>query len=91
MFKKGIVYGIILIILILFFGFMPKLKNENKFKLKILTNGIINKFIILAIISIIAIEDMTLGIVLLILFLSILNMNISKQDSRDGFLNYFIK
>jgi len=91
MFKKGIVYGIVLIILILFFGFMPKLKNENKFKLKILTNGIINKFIILAIISIIAIEDMTLGIVLLILFLSILNMNISKQDSRDGFLNYFIK
>jgi hypothetical protein len=91
MFKKGIVYGIVLIILILFFGFIPKLKNENKFKLKILTNGIINKFIILVIISIVAIEDMTLGIVLLILFLSILNMNISKQDSRDGFLNYFTK
>ena len=73
MFKKGIVNGIVLIILILFFGFMPKLKNENKFKLKILTNGIINKFIILVIISIVAIEDMTLGIVLLILFISILN------------------
>jgi hypothetical protein len=87
MFKKGIVYGIILIILILFFGFIPKLKNENKFKLKILTNGIINKFIILVIISIVAIEDMTLGLVLLILFLSILNMNISK----DGFLDYFTK
>jgi hypothetical protein len=87
MFKKGIVYGIILIILILFFGFIPKLKNENKFKLKILTNGIINKFIILVIISIVAMEDMTLGLVLLILFLSILNMNISK----DGFLDYFTK
>ena len=87
MFKKGIVYGIVLIVLILFFGFMPKLKNENKFKLKILTNGIINKFIILVIISIVAIEDMTLGIVLLILFISILNMNISK----DGFLDYFTK
>jgi hypothetical protein len=87
MFKKGIVYGIILIILILFFGFIPKLKNENKFKLKILTNGIINKFIILVIISIVAMEDMTIGLVLLILFLSILNMNISK----DGFLDYFTK
>jgi hypothetical protein len=30
---------------------------------------------------------MTLGLVLLILFLSILNMNISK----DGFLDYFTK
>ena len=87
MFKKGIVYGIVLIILILFFGFIPKLKNENKFKLKILTNGIINKFIILVIISIVAMEDMTIGLVLLILFLSILNMNISK----DGFLDYFTK
>jgi CRISPR/Cas system CMR-associated protein Cmr3 (group 5 of RAMP superfamily) len=87
MFKKGIVYGIILIILILFFGFIPKLKNKNKFKLKILTNGIINKFIILVIISIVAMEDMTIGLVLLILFLSILNMNISK----DGFLDYFTK
>jgi len=91
MFKKGIVYGIILIILILFFGFIPKLKNENKFKLKILTNGIINKFIILVIISIVAMEDMTLGLVLLILFLSILNMNISEKESKDGFLNYFTK
>ena len=91
MFKKGIVYGIVLIILILFFGFMPKLRNKDKFKLKVLTNGIINKFIILLIVSIVAMEDMTLGIVLLIILLGILNMNITKDEGRDGFLNYFTK
>ena len=43
-------YSVLTFILVLLFGFMPKLSNKNKMRVKMLTSGIINQIVLLSII-----------------------------------------
>ena len=65
---------------------MKDLNRENKTQLSILVNNNISKILILLVILFLLLENYTLGLLLLILYFTIL---INKLDSIEGFQNYF--
>jgi hypothetical protein len=76
----------IYVLLILLIAFIPTLNRQHKTRLSILVNNNISKILILIVILFILLENYTLGLLLLILYFTIL---IYKLDSIEGFQTYF--
>jgi hypothetical protein len=76
----------IYVLLILLISFIPNLNRREKTRLSILVNNNISKILILLVILFLLLEDYTLGLLLLILYFTIL---IYKLDSIEGFQTYF--
>jgi hypothetical protein len=76
----------IYVLLILLITFIPSFSDNNKTRLSILVDNHISKVLILLFILFLLLENITIGILLLILYFTIL---IHKIDSSEGFENYF--
>ena len=76
----------IYVLLILIITFIPILSQKNKIRLSILVNNNISKILIQLFILFMLLENYTIGILLLILYFTIL---LNKLDSIEGFQSYF--
>ena len=74
------------IILILLISMINKISNKNKFRLKLVTDGLLNKFLILSLIFILFIDNYLLGLLSIILLHTIMNFDV--KDIKEGFYNY---
>ena len=74
------------LILILLITFIPDLSNNNKVRLSILVNNKISIFFLLVLITFVLLEDYTTGILLIILYHTIV---LNKLESIEGFHNYY--
>lgn len=79
------IYSLIIFILVLLFGFMNKLSNSNKMRVKMLTSGVINQSVLLAIIVLLMYENITLGLSLLLVFVSSLSLRVDNDTLREYF------
>ena len=79
------IYSLITFILVLLFGFMNKLSNSNKMRVKMLTSGVINQSVLLAIIVLLMYENITLGLSLLLVFVSSLSLRVDNDTLREYF------
>ena len=73
-------------LLILLITFIPSFSDNNKTRLSILVDNHISKVLILLFILFLLLENVAIGILLLILYFTIL---MNKIDSSEGFENYF--
>ena len=78
-------YSVLTFILVLLFGFMPKLSNKNKMRVKMLTSGIINQIVLLSIIILLMYENLTLGLSVLLVFVSAVGLKIDKETLVEYF------
>ena len=78
--------NILTIILILLISMINKISNKNKFRLKLVTDGLLNKFLILSLIFILFIDNYLLGLLSIILLHTIMNFDV--KDIKEGFYNY---
>jgi len=76
----------IYVLLILIITFIPMLSRKNKTRLSILVNNNISKILIQLFILFVLLENYPIGILLLILYFTIL---LNKLDSIEGFQSYF--
>ena len=79
------IYSLITLILVLLFGFMNKLSNSNKMRVKMRTSGVINQSVLLAIIVLLMYENITLGLSLLLVFVSSLSLRVDNDTLREYF------
>lgn len=79
------IYSLITFILVLLFGFINKLSNSNKMRVKMLTTGVINQSVLLAIIVLLMYENITLGLSLLLVFVSSLSLRVDNDTLREYF------
>lgn len=79
------IYSLITLILVLLFGFMNKLSNSNKMRVKMLTSGVINQSVLLAIMVLLMYENITLGLSLLLVFVSSLSLRVDNDTLREYF------
>ena len=85
------IYFYLLILLIsIIIVIYPKLNKKHKFRLDLMCNGLLNKFLILLIIVLLTMRDHKIGIVCIILFFSVLYEN-RDEDLYEGFISYFEK
>lgn len=84
------VYLLILLIAIIIVVY-PKLDKKHKFRLDMVCNGLLNKFLILLIIVLITMRDHKIGILCIILFFSVLYQNRDNKEMYEGFISYFEK
>ena len=84
------VYLLILLIAIIIVVY-PKLDTKHKFRLDMVCNGLLNKFLILLIIVLITMRDHKIGILCIILFFSVLYQNRDDKEMYEGFISYFEK
>jgi hypothetical protein len=58
---------------------MPKLSNKNKMRVKMLTSGVLNQIILLSIIVLLMYENITLGLSVLLVFVSAVGLKVDKE------------
>lgn len=78
-------YSLLTFILVLLFGFMPKLSNKNKMRVKMLTSGVLNQIILLFIIVLLMYENITLGLSVLLVFVSAVGLKVDKETLVEYF------
>lgn len=81
-----LLYKILVVALVLFISIIHKLSNKNKFRLKMLTNGLFNRLILLVLIILVFIDDYLIGTLLILLLNSIILLK--PTDIKKGFRNY---
>ena len=86
---RDIISIIIILTLIVLISILPNLSNKNKFKIKLAVSGMINKLLLFAIVCLATLENKVIGLLLLILIFSALNLNITKKNHLEGFANYY--
>ena len=86
---RDIISIIIILTLVVLISILPNLSNKNKFKIKLAVSGMINKMLLFAIVCLATLENKVIGLLLLILTFSALNLNISKRNHIEGFTNYY--
>ena len=79
---------IILVLIILILG-VPYLDDKNKFRLNLVTDGLLNKLVILSIIFFVILENYAIGLLCSILYFVILIETQKGQQTMEGFINYF--
>ena len=80
---------VISLILLVAIAVIPDLDNKNKFRIEMLTNGIINKFVILGIAFYITTIDVKVGILAFLLAFSLIYTGSTQNEITEGFKNYF--
>mgnify|MGYP001439947457 CR=1 FL=1 len=87
--KYTILESLLVLLIIVLVSILPSLSNKNKFKIKLALSGMINKILVFLIIGLTILENKLIGLLLLILVFSSLNLNISKENHIEGFSNYY--
>ena len=78
------------IILILFISNLHILKNKNKFRLTILTDGILNKILLGFLLLLILFEHFLAGLLFMIFILVVQIQQKNNTHKLEGFSNYFL-
>lgn len=79
------------LVLLILISIIPVLDNKNKFRIEMLTNGVINKFIILGLAFYITTLDTKVGIFSFVLAFSLIYTGSTSVEITEGFKNYFSK
>ena len=87
--KYIILESLLVLLIIVLISILPSLSNKNKFKIKLALSGMINKILVFLIIGLTILENKLIGLLLLVLVFSSLNLNISKDNHIEGFSNYY--
>lgn len=77
------------LVILIAVALMPNLNNKNKFRIEMLTNGIINKFVILGLAFYITTIDVKVGILAFLLAFSLIYTGSTQNEITEGFKNYF--
>ena len=77
------------LVILIAVALMPNLNNKNKFRIEMLTNGIINKFVILGLAFYITTIDVKVGILAVLLAFSLIYTGSTQSEITEGFKNYF--
>ena len=81
---------IVFIITVVILCLYDVMSNKNKFRVAMLFDGLINKLVILAIIVLVLMEDIRIGIVLLLAFFIVhLRLQNTEEQLVEGFEDYF--
>jgi hypothetical protein len=79
------VYSVLIVLLVLLFGFMPKMSNKNKMRIKMITSGNLNKLILLSIVALLMYDNLTLGLSLLLVLVSSVSLKVEKETLVEYF------
>jgi|TARA_B110000858_G_C17490684_1_gene331440 hypothetical protein len=79
------VYSVLIVLLVLLFGFMPKMSNKNKMRVKMITSGNLNKLILLSIVALLMYDNLTLGLSLLLVLVSSVSLKVEKETLVEYF------
>ena len=80
-------YGILILIFLI--TCIPHLNEKNKFRLNLVTDGLLNKLVILSIILFVMLENYVLGLLSVLLYFTILIETKKGSQTMEGFINYF--
>lgn len=81
-----LLFVLVVIVLCLF----DIMSNKNKFRVSLIFNGLFSKIALLAIIVLVLMEDIRIGIMLMLaFFLVYLGINDSNNQIKEGFEDYF--
>ena len=78
-----------ILVLITIIMTIPHLDETNKFRLNLVTDGLLNKVVILSIIFFIILENYVIGLLCAILYFVILIETQKGSQTMEGFINYF--
>lgn len=84
MYIKLDIYRLLSIIVVILIVLYPYINDKNKFRMTLITNGNLNKFIIFLLLLFIILENYLLGILLMILYFII-----ETEKTFEGFIDYF--
>ena len=79
------VYSVLIVLLVLLFGFMPKMSNKTKMRVKMITSGNLNKLILLSIVALLMYDNLTLGLSLLLVLVSSVSLKVEKETLVEYF------
>lgn len=79
------VYSVLIVLLVLLFGFMPKMSHKNKMRIKMITSGNLNKLILLSIVALLMYDNLTLGLSLLLVLVSSVSLKVEKETLVEYF------
>ena len=81
---------LLFVIIVITIGCYDLLSNSNKFRVNMLFDGFLNKLILLLIIILITMENLQVGILLILGFFVInVRINNNKEQVTEGFTEYF--
>lgn len=80
---------LIILVLVTIIMTIPYLDEKNKFRLNLVTDGLLNKIVILSIIFFIILENYVIGLLCAILYFVILIETQKGSQTMEGFINYF--
>ena len=78
-----------ILVLITIIMTIPHLDETNKFRLNLVTDGLLNKVVILSIIFFIILENYVIVLLCAILYFVILIETQKGSQTMEGFINYF--
>ena len=76
------------LLIIALISIIPNLNNNKKVQLSIFVSSNLSKLLLLLFILFVSLEDITLGLLITILYFTIL---LNKSESIEGYQNYFSK
>lgn len=84
------VFLLLFVLVVLVLCLFDIMSNKNKFRVSLLFSGFLSKLVLLSIIVLVLMEDIRIGIILMLSFF-IVNMSIlsSNQELKEGFEDYF--
>ena len=83
------IYFILSVLLILFIVNIHKLSSQNKFRINLLVDGVINKILLGLLLCIIIFDNFLLGILFMIFLLILQLENQNKNATIEGFSDYY--
>lgn len=83
--NTDLLYYSLIGLLVLVFAFLKKSSKKNKMRMKMMTHGILNKVIIILMVSVLMYEDLLLGLLALLIFFEMTNI----KYENDTLMEYF--
>ena len=83
--NTNFLYYSLIALLVLVFAFLKKSSKKNKMRMKMMTHGILNKVILILMISVLMYEDLLLGLLALLIFFEMTNIKYEKESLMEYF------
>lgn len=80
-------YNILVLVIIFFVAYLPLTRQTTHFSISMLTEGYLNKLLLISIVFLVIMEDYYIGLLLFILLLCLLF--IDPKQVAEGFIPYF--
>ena len=80
-------YNILVLVIVFFIAYLPLTCQKTHFSISMLTEGYLNKLLLISIVFLVIMEDYYIGLLLFILLLCLLF--IDPKQVAEGFIPYF--